>query len=524
MLESISTTSLSSPIKLAEWSPKMDLIALTYLNSPETVELRRMDWTKVNSITLDSLAIAICFNPDGRMICVATSDNKLLLFNIEDSHVLTSMTFYNEITTVTIDECNGISITAVGFSDSSVFLFSDFHFSLCRFELTQPAMKISLCENEIFCLHEDHKTVTCFTLPFIESDAPFIKSVSKAFSSYWMHYHKIEKSSAQLIDLWNQIWEESSQFTPHNEDLARRFLLGQTPPELATEVHISRLHKSIAHEFTEMQNILAQDIIVSFIELDKATEQIKAALDMSTKLRINLGSTTSKKQIHNSLTMLDNLRRLSKCFEALFAFLVKSQNNTQQAQSQQTPNQTNQDNQETQNYYFLTKTNVSRSEFADFLVNFFHKFDLLDISIGEPPDSDPVFQAVHKNDIELPYRFSYVNKERCTCIGPKLVLYDLKQNESKQYDIAGQALAAYPFGDGDVGCFSESDGKAIFTMISNCEEEEGQTNQASAEVSLENSTVFFISPRRIALVESTELFASVIDLEIPENEDEEDEQ
>lgn len=522
MLESISTTSLSSPIKLAEWSPKMDLVALTYLNSPETVELRRMDWTKVNSITLDSLAIAICFNPDGRMICIATSDNKLLLYNIEDSHVLTSMIFYNEITTVTIDDCNGISITAVGFSDSSVFLFSDFHFSLCRFELTQPAIKISLCENEIFCLHEDHKTVACFTLPFIESDAPFIKATSKAFSSYWMHYHKIEKSSAQLADIWNQIWEESSNFTSHSEDLARKFLLGQSPPTLATEVHLSRLHKSISHEFVEIQNILSQDIILSFIELDKATEQIKAALDMSTTLRINLGSDSSKQQIHNSLTMLDNFRRLSKCFDALFAFLINSDSQNGADQTHQNQAQ-NQENQETQAYDFLIKSSVTQSEFADFLVNYLHKFDLLDISIGEPPESEPVFQAVHKNDIELPYRFSYVNKEKCACIGPKLVLYDLKENEQKQFDVNGQTLAAFPFGDGDVGCFYEDDGKIMFLMVSNIGDDESEPTQSSAEVSLENSTVFFISPRRIALVESTELFASVIDLEIPENEDEEDE-
>ena len=243
---------------------------------------------------------------------------------------------------------------------------------------------------------------------------------------------------------------------------------------------------------------------------------------MSTILRINLGSTSYKEQIHNSLTMLDNFRRLSKCFDALFYFLINSdsQNSADQSHQPQSPTQ---DNQESQACDFLMKSNVTQSEFADFLVNFLHKFDLLDISIGEPPESEPVFQAVHKSDIELPYRFSYVNKERCACIGPELVLYDLMQNKQKQFEVNGQTLAAFPFGDGDIGCFYEDDGKIMFMMVSNIDDEESEVTQSSAEVSLENSTVFFISPRRIALVESTELFASVIDLEIPENEDEEDE-
>ena len=44
-----------------------------------------------------------------------------------------------------------------------------------------------------------------------------------------------------------------------------------------------------------------------------------------------------------------------------------------------------------------------------------------------------------------------------------------------------------------------------------------------AEVSLENAAMFFISPRKIALVQSTEMFASAIYLEIPEGDEEDDE-
>ena len=474
MLESISTTSLSSPIKLAEWSPKMDLIAVTYHDSPEIIELRRMDWTKVNVINIGSAATTICYSPDGRMICVSSMDNKLLLFGIEDGRLLSSMTFYNEITTVTIDECNGISITAVGFADASVSLFSDFHFSLCHFNLVQPAIKISLTNDEIFLFHEDHRSVSHFKLPFINTDSLLIKSTSKAFSAYWMHYHIIENAIRRLNELWNQIWEESALFSSKKNEIAKSFLLGQNPPELSTEVHIGRLLKSISHEFTEIQNLLSKDIITSFLEIDKSIEQITAALDMSTKLEIKIRSETSKQQIQNCLTMMENFRKLSHCFDALFGYLLN-------------PNSVLNE---------LTKASISNIEFADFLVNYFSKFDLLDISIGPSPESKPVFEALHINEFDLPNRFSTVNKEKCTCIGQTLSLFDLNKKEETVFDVDGQPLAAYSFSDDCVGCFYESEGKVLFRMFNG-------DNDASAEVSLENAAMFFISPRKIALVQST---------------------
>ncbi|OHT14725.1 hypothetical protein TRFO_02980 [Tritrichomonas foetus] len=489
MLESISTTSLSSPIKLAEWSPKMDIIAITYHDAPETIELRRMDWTKVNSITLDYQATVICYTPNGRMICVGTADNKLQLFGIEDCKVISSMVFDNEITAVSIDECNEISITAVGFADGTVSLFSDFHFALCQYHLIQPAIKITLCDTEVFLLHEDHQNVSHFSITFIESDSALIKSTSKAFSSYWMHYHTIDNAVNKLNERWNQIWEESASFTSHNEDIARCFLLGKNPPELSTEVHITRISKSIAHEFSEIQNLLANDIIPSFIELDKTIEQIKAAIEMSSKLDISLYFDSSKSQIQNCLTMMENFRRLSNCFNALFGYLLNPASVISE----------------------LAKANVSTNEFTDFLINYFHKFDLLDISIGQSPESKPIFEATHKADILLPARFSNVSKEKCSCIGQTLSVYDLKEQEETTYQVSGQPLAAYPFSDGCVGCFFESGGSVYFKMF----EDE---NESQAEVSLEDSAVFFISPRRIALVQSTEMFASVVDLEIPEDE------
>lgn len=509
MLESYSTTALTSAIQLAEWSPTMDLIAITYANSPEIIELRRMDWTKVNSISLNSSATAMCFNPNGRMICAATADNKLLLFGIEETRILSSMSFDTEITTVAMDECNGIQITAVGFADATVSLFSDFHFALCQIHLYLPAVKISLCDEDIYFLHEDHLTVSCFSLPFLKTDASLIQATSSAFSSYWMHFHTIENATAIISSKWKQIWEDSSLFVPHNEKIARCFLLGQNPPELSSEVHLTRLQKSICNEFADIQKLFSQDIVPSFIALDKATRQIEAAAEMSGKLKVQLKSISSNAQIHNSLTMMENFRKLSNCFDAFFAYLIGSLSA-----------QPNTGNISQSTYEILDNYKISATEFGDFLVNYFHKFDLLNIQIGQPPESEPVFEAVHKNELELPSRFSSVNKEKCACIGSELSVYDLKSQENTKYAIDGHPLAAYAFSTGTVGCFYNSntdDDNVMFVMLNG-------DNDSPASVSLENSTLFFISPRRIALVESTEMFASVIDLEIPEPDEEVEEE
>ena len=215
---------------------------------------------------------------------------------------------------------------------------------------------------------------------------------------------------------------------------------------------------------------------------------------MSTKLEIKIRSETSKQQIQNCLTMMENFRKFSHCFDALFGYLLN-------------PNSVLNE---------LTKASISNIEFADFLVNYFSKFDLLDISIGHSPESKPVFEALHINEFDLPNRFSTVNKEKCTCIGQTLSLFDLNKKEETVFDVDGQPLAAYSFSDDCVGCFYESEGKVLFRMFNG-------DNDASAEVSLENAAMFFISPRKIALVQSTEMFASAIYLEIPEGDEEDDE-
>jgi hypothetical protein len=67
-------------------------------------------------------------------------------------------------------------------------------------------------------------------------------------------------------------------------------------------------------------------------------------------------------------------------------------------------------------------------------------------------------------------------------------------------------LAGFPFDDDAVGCFYESDRQVKFVMLNG-------EDSASYEVSLLDATKFITSPRKIAFIESAQLFCAVVDLQ-----------
>jgi hypothetical protein len=463
----------------------MDVIALIYTSLPDSIELRRMDWTRVNTIPLENEATALSFSPDGRTICVATASNKLHLFGIERSPTVPSMQFDVAIAAIHLANCNHISLTIVSFVDATVSVFSDFHFALTTFAIPAVATHISLSEQTVFLLSEDGKSVSRFALSFLLEQSPLIQATSAALASYWHHHDIVEGAHRKLEEIWKRIWEEASPFTGHGIEIAQAFLCGRSPPELSTEVHRGRVKKSIANEIAQLRRILGGQIVPSFLELDRSTEKLQAALDIAPEIGSEVRSTRSDRQLRNCLSMLENLRKIDACFTSLFDYLQDGAEAT---------------------------LAVSTTEFSEYLVKYLSGFVLLDITIGEGPSRRPIFAAEQQTEIELPCRYSNMRGAKCVCLSESVSVVDMVTGESVEYAVDGSPLAGFPFDDETLGCFFERDGQVKFVMLNG-------EDPSSYEVSLLDATVFLTSPRKIAFIESAQSFCAVVDLQPSPDED-----
>ena len=128
------------------------------------------------------------------------------------------------------------------------------------------------------------------------------------------------------------------------------------------------------------------------------------------------------------------------------------------------------------------------------------------ISDDQGPVCEPAYSAVHMRDVSLTGAISSMRCGKCCCIGESVLEYSMNEGKTNEFFVEGTPLAAYAFDDGSIGCFYSSDGKVMFKMI-------GEEEQEPREVSLMGASMFVFSPRRIALVASDELFCSVVDLE-----------
>lgn len=467
----------------------MDIIAFVFQGAPESVEIRRMDWAKVNSITVDAPVCALCFSPDGKTLCIATS-NKVMLYEIEHSQLLSTRITDCEIVCVHIGESNGTVITIISCVDGTISLFCDFHFALSTFILPTPAHELSLIGTSVYALHEDGRELSHFEIPSMESQSTLINSIAKVFSTYWINYQKIENAHAQLEDTWKRIWEEASIFSSRNEELAKAFLCGLDPPEISTDSHRIRLAKSIAQELADMKSIIANTIIPAFTKLDEASRKLKAGVEICPQIGIEVDDYGSPRQIKNCFMMIRNIQLLEKCFATLFQYLQDSRS---------------------------FDLSVSTTEFADFLANYLTGFPLLDLRITKVPTSTPMFEAVEKEELVLPGRFSAVSGSKWTCLSSNVKVFDAETGETEEFDVDGTPLAAYSFDDDTVGCFYENDEMTQFVLLNG-------ENDTPRGVELVDATSFVISPRRIAFVLSAQLFCSVVDLDSGGGDAEEEEE
>ena len=73
---------LPSSVALAQWCPTMDLLAL--LTADGQLQLHRLNWQKLWSVTPESPITSLCWRPDGKQIAIGQEDGYVLLLNTED--------------------------------------------------------------------------------------------------------------------------------------------------------------------------------------------------------------------------------------------------------------------------------------------------------------------------------------------------------------------------------------------------------------------------------------------------------
>lgn len=492
MLEEIKSFRLPTSIKMSEWSPKMDIIAIVYIDDPTVVELRRMDWTKVNTISIGSDVTLLCFSSNGRSIYVATTNNEMISFNIENGNFISHRQYHLTITAIANSDCNGINITAVGFEDRTVSILSGWSFTLSIIQLSQAVNKISFNETDMFLLLEDNRTIIHYALPFVKSESVLINSVSSILSSYWSNYLIVSNAINAVNDIWNRIWDECAPFENSGPDLAKCFLIGTKPPDLSTEMHCARLQKSVLHELSEIKNLISEKIIPSLIELDTYNDQFKIVLAISPKLDYTYNPESPAQQLKDALINMQNIEKLRKCFNTFFSYL-------------QNPSII---------IGTLEQTGISAAMFSEFLVKYLYPFPLYDVTPPDGPEiTVPPFEALQIDELSISSRYSCMSGSTCVCLGEKITAVELLSQETTEYSVDGQPIYAYPFDDGCIGCFYQSEEKPMFIMFNG-------ENDSPHEVSLANASIFRISPRRIALVETEALFCAVVDLEAYTEDDE----
>lgn len=507
MLESFKSGQLSDAILFAKWSGKMDVIAICYAQSETKIELRRMDWTKVNSISISSPAQHFCFSPDGKTLLVATTSRELFQFDIETAKLISSTLFSTDITCISYAQTNGINVFAVGNSDNTITIYSDIHFALCNCPLDGGnAEEISIHDGNVYVLLDDMVTVKSFELPFLSNNAELIKTVSSSVNTFWINNQKIENSIVEFDELWKTLWNESKEITENARSFAKSFLLGLPLDNQFSENHLQHLEKQVETTIEQLRDVIASDIVPSFIEMDKASKEIIMAVQFSPKeIGIQIDFQPSTENIKQCLARLETLTQISNCFKATFEYL--------QGKSPVLE--------------ILEKYNILSGNYVEFLAKYCNQFKIQEIEpieIVSSIMSSPTFAAQSKGTITINGNFSSLNYSFVSSIVEnKATIINLATSEEVEYSTNSQMTLAYPFEDGCVGCFSQNDSKSYFTMFGRESEEEGEEPDTTPlEILLTDVIAYIVSNRRIALVQSSTSYFTVVDLESVAESEEED--
>ncbi|RZC03630.1 Anaphase-promoting complex subunit 4 isoform B [Glycine soja] len=80
---------LASQIKIAEWNPEKDLLAM--VTDDSKILLHRFNWQRLWTITPGRCITSLCWRPDGKAIAVGLDDGTLSLHDVENGKLLRSL-------------------------------------------------------------------------------------------------------------------------------------------------------------------------------------------------------------------------------------------------------------------------------------------------------------------------------------------------------------------------------------------------------------------------------------------------
>ncbi|XP_027345538.1 anaphase-promoting complex subunit 4 isoform X2 [Abrus precatorius] len=80
---------LASQIKIAEWNPEKDLLAM--VTDDSKILLHRFNWQRLWTITPGRCITSLCWRPDGKAIAIGLDDGTLSLHDVENGKLLRSL-------------------------------------------------------------------------------------------------------------------------------------------------------------------------------------------------------------------------------------------------------------------------------------------------------------------------------------------------------------------------------------------------------------------------------------------------
>ncbi|RDY04783.1 Anaphase-promoting complex subunit 4, partial [Mucuna pruriens] len=80
---------LASQVKIAEWNPEKDLLAM--VTDDSKILLHRFNWQRLWTITPGRCITSLCWRPDGKAIAVGLDDGTLSLHDVENGKLLRSL-------------------------------------------------------------------------------------------------------------------------------------------------------------------------------------------------------------------------------------------------------------------------------------------------------------------------------------------------------------------------------------------------------------------------------------------------
>lgn len=80
---------LASQVKIAEWNPEKDLLAM--VSDDSKILLHRFNWQRLWTITPGKCVTSLCWRPDGKAIAVGLDDGTLSLYDVENGKLLRSL-------------------------------------------------------------------------------------------------------------------------------------------------------------------------------------------------------------------------------------------------------------------------------------------------------------------------------------------------------------------------------------------------------------------------------------------------